>query len=253
MDPEALNALRRDFVEALDSLGLLESLFENIPNLQFYVKDLEGHFITVNQNVVKMCRRRDRSEVIGKTDFDFYPKHIAEAFQRDDLGVIKSGVKIMDRIEPITHEDGSISWYSTNKVPVYSRKTGQMIGVAGTTRRLDNASSPDPLYAEFSQVIEYINRHFAEPIEIQQLARMVSLSLSQFERRFKLVFQETPVRFILKIRINEACRMLVHTRHPLAWIARATGFFDQSYFSKQFSRRMGTSPRTYREKYYQGG
>jgi AraC-like DNA-binding protein len=252
MVPEELTALRHDFVESLDSLGCLEALFENLPNLQFYVKDLEGRFITVNQNVVKMCRRRDRNEVIGKTDFDFYPKHIAEAFRRDDLGVIKSGVKIMDRIEPITHEDGSISWYSTNKVPVYARNTDRMIGVAGTTRRLDNASSPDPLYAEFAEVIEYINRQFAQPIEIQQLARMVSLSLSQFERRFKQVFQETPVRFILKIRINEACRLLVHTRHPLAWIARATGFFDQSYFSKQFSRRMGISPRTYREKYYQG-
>ena len=253
MSLDALAELRADFVENLDSLGCLEALFENLPNLQFYVKDLEGRFITVNQNVVKMCRRRDRNEVIGKTDFDFYPKHIAEAFRRDDIGVLKSGVKIMDRIEPITHEDGSISWYSTNKVPIYSRKTGRMIGVAGTTRRLDNASSPDPLYAEFAEVIEYINRQFAQPIEIQQLARMVSLSLSQFERRFKVVFQETPVRFILKIRINEACRLLVHTRHPLAWIARATGFFDQSYFSKQFSRRMGTSPRTYREKYYQGG
>jgi PAS domain S-box-containing protein len=250
--PDVVHASRREFLEALDSLGLLESLFENLPNLIFWVKDLKGRFVTVNQNMVKICRCRNREEVVGKTDFDVYPKHIAEAFWRDDLEVIRSGVRIMDRIEPITQEDGSISWYSTNKVPVYGR-TGEMIGVAGTTRRLETGSSPDPLYSEFSQVIEFINRDFAQPIEIQQLARMASLSLSQFERRFKVVFQETPVRFILKIRINEACRLLVHTRHPLAWIARATGFFDQSYFSKQFSRRMGTSPRRYREKYYQGG
>jgi AraC-like DNA-binding protein len=245
-------AFRLEFVESLDSLGCLEALFENLPSLQFWIKDLDGRFVTANQNVVKSCRCRDRSEVIGKTDFEFFPKHIAEGFRRDDLEVARSGIKIQDRIEPITHEDGSISWYSTNKVPLYSRQTGQIIGVAGTTRRLDNASSPNPVYAEFSAVIEYINQHFAEPIEIAQLARMLSLSLSQFERRFKLVFQETPVRFILKIRINEACRLLVQTRYPLAHIARATGFFDQSYFSKQFSSRMGTSPRAYREKYYQG-
>jgi len=249
----SFEASRQEFIDALDSLGCLESLFENLPTLHFWVKDLEGRFVTVNQNVVKNCRRRDRSEVIGKTDFEFYPKHIAEGFLRDDLAVIQSGIKIQDRIEPITHEDGSISWYSTNKVPLYARGTGRIIGVAGTTRRLDNASSPDPLYAEFATVIEYINKHYSEPIEISQLARMLSLSLSQFERRFKMVFQETPVRFILKIRINEACRLLVQTRHPLAWIARSTGFFDQSYFSKQFSSRMGTSPRAYREKYYQGG
>jgi AraC-like DNA-binding protein len=249
---QSAEASRREFMETLDSLGCLESLFENLPNLLFWVKDLKGRFVTVNQNLASVARCRDRAEAVGKTDFDVYPKHIAEAFWRDDLEVIRSGVRIMDRIEPISQEDGSISWYSTNKVPVYNRE-GVMIGVAGTTRRLDTGSSPDPLYAEFSPVIEFINREFAHPIEIPQLARLASLSLSQFERRFKLVFQETPVRFILKIRINEACRMLVHTRRSLAWIARSTGFFDQSYFSKQFSRRMGTSPRAYREKYYQGG
>jgi AraC family transcriptional regulator len=79
-----------------------------------------------------------------------------------------------------------------------------------------------------------------------------SCPVSQFERRFKHVFHEPPMRFILKNRVNEACKLLVNTRHPIAWIARATGFFDQSYFSKHFSRNMGMSPRQYRDKDYQG-
>jgi AraC-like DNA-binding protein len=241
---------KESFLNSLHSLGGVETLFENLPNLQFWVKDKEGRFVTVNHSVVKSCRCRDESEVIGKTDFDFYPKHIAEAFHRDDMEVIRSGVKIVDRIEPMSHEDGSISWHSTNKVPLYG-PGGALIGVAGTTRRLDSAA-PDPLYAEFAQVVEFINREYSQPIEIAQLARMAALSLSQFERRFKQVFQETPVRFVLKIRVSEACKLLVHTRRPVSWIARATGFFDQSYFSKQFSRHMGMSPRQYREKYYQG-
>lgn len=245
-------AVKRAFLDSLDSLGGLEALFENFPNLWFWVKDTEGRFITANQNVVKMCGRRTETDVIGRTDFEFFPKHTAEAFQRDDLSVVKSGIKIVDRVEPITLEDGSIRWHSTNKVPLYGRD-GLIIGVAGTTREMQAGSAADPLYAEFAGVIEHINRNYSQPIEIEQLARMMSLSISQFERRFKQIFQEAPVRFIVKIRVNEACKLLVNTRQPVAWIARATGFFDQSYFSKQFSRRMGLSPRQYREKYYQGG
>jgi AraC-like DNA-binding protein len=242
---------KRNFLDSLNSLGGLELLFENLPNLSFWVKDTEGRFVTANQNVVKMCACRNESDIIARTDFDFFPKHTAEAFQRDDLSVVKSGVKIVDRVEPISTEDGSIRWYSTNKVPLYGRD-GHIIGVAGTTRELDTGKAPDPLYAEFAGVIDHINRNFSQPFEIKSLAKMMSLSVSQFERRFKQVFQEAPVRFILKIRVNEACKLLVNTRHPVSWIARATGFFDQSYFSKQFIRRMGLSPRQYRERYYQG-
>ena len=242
---------KRAFLNSLDTLGGIESLFENLPNLSFWIKDAEGRFVAANQNSVKMCGRRQESDVIGRTDFDFFPKHTAEAFQRDDLAVVKSRAKIVDRIEPISLEDGSMRWYSTNKVPLYDRG-GRVVGVAGTTRELDAGSAPDPVYAEFAGVIEHINRNFSQPMEVATLAGMMSLSVSQFERRFKQAFHEPPMRFILKSRVNEACKMLVNTRHPIAWIARATGFFDQSYFSKQFARSMGLSPRQYRDRYYQG-
>lgn len=249
--PHESSAFKRAFIDSLDSLGGLEKLFENVPNLWFWVKDREGRYITANQNSVKMCGQRAEADLIGKNDFEFFPKHNAEAFQRDDLSVVKSGVKIVDRVEPITSDDGSIRWFSTNKMPLYGRD-GSIVGVAGTTRALDTDGTPDPVYAEFAGVIDHINRNYPQSIEIEKLARMMSLSISQFERRFKQVFQEAPVRFIVKIRVNEACKLLVNTRRPVAWIARATGFFDQSYFSKQFSRRMGLSPRQYRDKYYQG-
>ncbi len=242
---------KRAFLAELDALGGIESLFENLPNLSFWIKDAEGRFVTANQNSVQMCGMRQESEVIGRTDFDFFPKHTAEAFQRDDLAVMRSRTKIVDRIEPVTHEDGTLRWYSTNKVPLFDRR-GRVIGVAGTTRRLEADSASDPAYAEFAEVIAHINRNYSQPMQVASLAAMMSLSVSQFERRFKQVFQETPMRFILKSRVNEACKLLVNTRHPIAWIARATGFFDQSYFSKHFSRSMGMSPRQYREKYYQG-
>jgi PAS domain S-box-containing protein len=251
--PSPLNPqdFKRAFMNSLDNLGGLDSLFENLPNLSFWVKDTRGRFIAANQNVVSMCGRQEEEHIIGRTDFDFFPKHTAEDFRRDDLSVIQNGARIVDRIEPISLKDGSVRWYSTNKVPLYGRG-GKIIGVAGTTREMNMGQNPDPIYAEFSSVIEYINRCYPRLIEVTTLARMMSLSVSQFERRFKQAFKETPVHFILKIRINEACKLLVGTRQSIAWISGATGFFDPSYFSKQFSRKMGMSPKRYREAYYQG-
>lgn len=242
---------KRAFMNSLDSLGGLDSLFENLPNLSFWVKDARGRFIAANQNGVKMCGREDEEDVIGRTDFEFFPKHTAEDFRRDDLAVMRSRAPIVDRVEPVSYKDGSLRWYSTNKVPLYGRG-GKIVGVAGTTREMNVDRNPDPLYAEFSPVIEYINRGYPRLIEVTVLAKMMSLSVSQFERRFKQAFKETPVHFILKTRINEACKLLVGTRRSIAWISGATGFFDPSYFSKQFSRKMGMSPKAYRETYYQG-
>lgn len=242
---------QRDFLSSLDHLGGMDVLFENLPNLSFFVKDAEGHFVMGNQSTARICGKRDPKDIVGLTDYDFFPKYIAERFRHDDLEVMRTGERIVHRIEPIAGEDGTIRWYATNKVPLYGH-SGLVVGIAGITQHLNRSPVPGPDYMEFSQVVEYIHKHYAEPIAIENLARMAALSVSQFERRFKRIFQETPMQFILKVRVNEACKSLIQTRNSVSWIAQATGFCDQSYFSKQFVKRMGVTPREYRQRHFQG-
>jgi len=244
-------SFQSDFLAGLDQLGGLELLFENLPNMSFFVKDYEGHFVLGNQSVARICGCKQSEDIIGQSDFDFFPKYIADHFRQDDLMVMQTGQRIVQRIEPISLEDGSIHWYATNKVPIYA-SSREVVGIAGITQHLERAPVAQPDYMEFAGVIEHIHKHFGENIAMDDLARMASLSLSQFERRFKRVFQETPMQFILKVRINEACKALVQTRNSVSWIAQATGFCDQSYFSKQFMKRLGMAPREYRKQYFQG-
>ncbi len=244
-------SFQREFLNSLDQLGGLDVLFENLPNLSFFVKDENGRFVMGNQSVALICGKRDPKEIIGLTDYDFFPKYIAERFRHDDLEVMQTREKIVHRVEPIAGEDGTIRWYATNKVPIYGRD-GKVIGIAGITQHLNRAPVPAPDYMEFSQVIEHIHKNYAQSIAIESLAHMAALSVSQFERRFKRVFQETPMQFILKVRVNEACKSLIQTRNSVSWIAQATGFCDQSYFSKQFVKRMGITPREYRQRHFQG-
>jgi hypothetical protein len=70
------------------------------------------------------------AEVLGKTDFDFYPREMAEAFYADDQRVIQSGRPILNREEMITLPDKAIGWQLTSKVPLRD-STGQVIGLVG--------------------------------------------------------------------------------------------------------------------------
>jgi AraC-like DNA-binding protein len=78
---------------------------------------------------------------------------------------------------------------------------------------------------------------------------MVHLSVSQFDRKFKRLFQMTPQQYILRVRINAAAQTLATEAISVAEIAQQAGFYDQSYFTKQFRKQMGLTPSAYRRQY----
>jgi transcriptional regulator GlxA family with amidase domain len=100
--------------------------------------------------------------------------------------------------------------------------------------------------------LEAIMANYAEPPSVAELAVKVSLSVSQFERQFKKKFQTTPLKYIARIRIEAACRLLVSTDQSLSAIALQTGFYDQSHFTNQFVRLKGMTPSLYRKEYGPG-
>jgi len=104
-------------------------------------------------------------------------------------------------------------------------------------------------FRQMEAVVSYVLAHFAERVEIGRLARMVHLSVSQFDRRFKRLFQMTAQQFLLRVRVNAASRMLTSDDHSVAEIALRTGFYDQSYFTKHFKRQTGMTPTDYRQRY----
>ena len=175
---------KRDFLNELEVPSGLESLFDYLPEIYFWVKNTKGQFVMLNQADVQKCGGQTEKDIIGKTDFNFFPRELSENFIKDDQKVVKTGKRIINRIELVPNDDGTISWYSTNKVPLYSRG-GTVIGVAGTTRNLKVASSLLQPYSEMSEIIDFISKHYMNPIEVKTLAEMANLSISQFERKFK--------------------------------------------------------------------
>jgi PAS domain S-box-containing protein len=72
-------------------------------------------------------------DIIGKTDFDFYPEEIAEKMAEDDKHVMETGESIVDRVERIVRRDGKVRWVSATKVPLRD-ETGAIIGTMGISR-----------------------------------------------------------------------------------------------------------------------
>jgi AraC-like DNA-binding protein len=92
------------------------------------------------------------------------------------------------------------------------------------------------------RICEYIESHLDHKIGLDTLASMASLSLYHFARAFHQSVGMPPHGYLLSRRLERAERMLRETRLPLAEIAAATGFSDQSHLARHFRRRTGMPP-----------
>lgn len=122
--------------------------------------------------------------------------------------------------------------------------------VAFLSRFYGDARKADPSpVARMANVVAYTRRHFHEPIRVATLSRMAHLSASQFQRAFKQAFHTTPHRLIRQLRIEHGCELLKDSGQKIAAIAEATGFGSAAFFSTEFKRFTGMTPREYRRRH----
>jgi PAS domain S-box-containing protein len=116
-------------VQARDQL--LRTLIDNLPDA-VYAKDAMGRKILANPIDLKNIRRTTEAEVIGKSDFDLFPREVAENFFADDQKVMK-GEAIINREEYFLNESGEKRWLMTSKLPLYDQ-VGKIVGLVGIGR-----------------------------------------------------------------------------------------------------------------------
>jgi PAS domain S-box-containing protein len=236
--------MKRKFLKRLGSQPAME-LLEYLPDTYFFAKDEEGRFMAANSSFVQGCGLADEGELIGKTDLDVWPRHLAEGYRRDDKRVLQSGKPIINKLELSKNPKGGTDWYCTTKIPLFD-KSGAVRGVAGFARDVKKSHATFKPYMEMSKVIEYILSNYPAPLSLKSLAGMASMSPSQFERRFKKNFGSTPTEYIRSIRIQAACQFLVESDLSISQIAFKTGHYDHSHFNRYFSMQMGQSATQYR-------
>jgi AraC family transcriptional regulator len=93
---------------------------------------------------------------------------------------------------------------------------------------------------------DMIGAHLAHDLSLADVARECELSVSQFARAFKRTTGMPPHRYLLEQRLARARELLRHSPQPLAAIADACGFADQSHFTKVFRKVQGETPGAFR-------
>lgn len=101
---------------------------------------------------------------------------------------------------------------------------------------------------KLSSVITHMERNYLKQIRLEELAEMAHLSERQFSRIFQHNFNQTPIDFLINMRISHACRLLTDTSMNIKQIAYETGFSDPNYFSRVFRKKHKISPVEYRNR-----
>ena len=98
-----------------------------------------------------------------------------------------------------------------------------------------------------SQVTDYIEAHYAEPLTLDGLSKIGSRSKCTLIRMFRRAYNCTPIGYLLELRLERAAELLRDTELTVTEVAMRCGFCDSNYFTKLFSRKYRMPPREYRQ------
>ncbi|MFI4910416.1 MAG: AraC family transcriptional regulator [Sedimentisphaeraceae bacterium JB056] len=239
------NKFQEDFLNKMQNKYCFTDLFDFLSDIFFFVKDKQSRFIMANRPFLDILGIEKVEEMIGLTDHNFFPPNIADRYFEEDRYVLENGEMTRDRLWLVPNSDNTLKWYLSTKMPLFDKKDN-IIGLAGTMKNFANVDKlPEP-YREMSEVVQHINDNYNKDIQITELADIASLSISQFDRRFKKVFGISPLKYITKTRIDAACIAIEKTNQTITQIAYNTGFNDHSYFTKVFFKIIGKTPKQYR-------
>ena len=99
----------------------------------------------------------------------------------------------------------------------------------------------------FREILEYIGRHYTQPISTRDISRKFGYSEAYFCRRFKAITGLNVMKYIQILRLELSQKMLQKTREEIGTIALKCGFSDISFFSNCFKKQFGVSPTAFRD------
>jgi transcriptional regulator GlxA family with amidase domain len=204
---------------------------------------LNGHRVTTHwQNAADVASRFPKVQVeesaIVVKDGKFYSAAGATAgidlalfLIEEDFGR-EIAVAVARKLLVYVHRDGGQEQYSEPPQP--EPRVDSSAGSTNTNR--------------FGKLVGWMNKHLAEDLRLDILAKRELLSKHDFIHQFTHTFGVPPGLFVKNLRFNEARRRLMCGEQPIT-IARSVGFSDPAYFIQEFRRRFGMLPSDYQRRF----
>ncbi|MEO0415660.1 MAG: AraC family transcriptional regulator [Verrucomicrobiota bacterium] len=236
-----------DFFEAYPLALSFVELFDHIPGVIFYAKDAQSRFIAANRAMLAAKNLDHPDCILGHTDHDFHPAAMATAYIEEDQAVMNSGKSLPNQVWFVLDQSGSPGWFNSSKVPLIDRET--VIGIAGVRYAIETPEDREHLFQALAPVFSYLEEHYAQPVSMEEMAKLAGLSATHFNRRFREVIGMNPTKFLHSLRIEKARMLLAKSRTPIGQIALEVGYHDQSHFTRHFRKLTGETPKTYRQSF----
>ncbi|MDQ4127915.1 MAG: PAS domain-containing protein, partial [Actinomycetota bacterium] len=143
---------RKQAEEALaEERTLLRTLIDNLPDY-IYVKDRESRFVINNTEHARLLGAPEE-ELVGKTDFDVFPREHAERYYSDEQEVVLTGKPLIGREEPSVDRAGNRRWHSTTKVPLQD-SAGGIAGLVGISSDITERKQAEEEIKEVNRRLE---------------------------------------------------------------------------------------------------
>lgn len=111
-----------------------------------------------------------------------------------------------------------------------------------------HVESPSGMEETIHRLIQYIQVHFPEPIHMDDLSALCSVSKYHLSREFRRLTGYAPIEYLLMVRMENAGSLLRTTDLPIPLIALRCGIDSEQYFSRLFRKHYGISPGRYRRQ-----
>ena len=115
----------------------------------------------------------------------------------------------------------------------------------------DKSSDAGSIMQQVEQIHKYIERSYHENITLTALAEQYHMDASYLSRTFSQKYGETIIAFLTRIRMEKAAELMKDQDKKLETISFLVGYDDYNYFSRVFRKKVGCSPREYRNKFTQ--
>lgn len=148
------------YTSILMEKGFSESLIFNIimnnSHDTIYFKDKESKFTLSSKAHSLQFGYDNPLEIVGMSDYDFFPKDFANLARKDELMIMETGQPIIGRIEKWDRNNDTPIWFSASKYPFYD-ENGEIIGTWGTSKDISSIMEAEERLAKMNEKLEKVN------------------------------------------------------------------------------------------------